>query len=169
MAGSYKGRALGQLFQQKRNIRLFHHFQKFVRGIVLQAADHTSRIIEGDSLFFQKRHNTGLVEALFTGYQKMVLVTEKKQTDDAPHIVLQIRIKEIHAPALTLRRKTSQHQQTGLRRQEGFQGMCLYGRKDELFVHDVVGFLVKSYSFGLGSFLANRTMLYTYSVIQFSE
>ena len=41
----------------------------------------------------------------------MFLVLEKDVSEYAPHVVLEIRIKEIHTPSFSLRRKASQHQQ----------------------------------------------------------
>ena len=48
----------------------------------------------------------------------MLLVTEKDVSEDPPHVVLKIRIKEIHAPSFLLWREASQHQQFGVGREE---------------------------------------------------
>jgi hypothetical protein len=44
----------------------------------------------------------------------MFLILVKDVSEDPPHVVLKIRIKEIHAPSFLLWRKASQHQQFGV-------------------------------------------------------
>ena len=57
----------------------------------------------------------------------MLLVVEKEQTEDAPHVILQVWIKEIHAPTFFLWRKAAQHQELGIAWQKGFQRMFFDG------------------------------------------
>ena len=45
---------------------------------------------------------------------------------DAPHVVDEVRVVEIHAPAFFLGRETAQHQQACVGRKERLQGM-LFG------------------------------------------
>ena len=57
----------------------------------------------------------------------MVLVLEKDEAEDAPHVILKVGVEEVHRPTLLLWWKTAQHQQTGIGGQEGFEGVFLDG------------------------------------------
>jgi hypothetical protein len=50
----------------------------------------------------------------------MILVVEEKESKNPPHVVLKVRIEEIHGPTLLLWWKTAQHQQGCVAGQEGF-------------------------------------------------
>ena len=55
----------------------------------------------------------------------MLLVVEEDQAEDAPHIVDEIRIIELHRPAFLRWREGSQHQDSGVLRQERLKRMTL--------------------------------------------
>ena len=40
----------------------------------------------------------------------MLLVIEEKESEDAPHVVLQVRIEKVHGPPLLLGWKAAQHE-----------------------------------------------------------
>ena len=44
----------------------------------------------------------------------MVLITEEDESFDAPMVVEEVRIKEIHAPTLALGRETTKEQDLGV-------------------------------------------------------
>lgn len=100
----------------------------------------------------------------FVRMQEIIFIRKKDYSENAPHVVLQVRVEKIHTPALFLWRKASQHQQYSVCRQERFQRVSFYGRNNLFSIH-----WASNQALGLGSFLASKTMLYTYSVIQLSE
>jgi hypothetical protein len=61
---------------------------------------------ESDDFFLAKRR--------FVGKKEMVLVVEEQMSENPPHIILQIGVKEVHAPSFPWRWKTSQHEQAGV-------------------------------------------------------
>ena len=102
---------MGELFQEQTDVGRLYHFQKLVGSIVLKTAYGCSSIVECDALFGEEVYQRFLVEGFFAGQEEMLLIVEEEEAEDAPHVVLQVRIKEIHAPTLPLRWKTAQHQQ----------------------------------------------------------
>lgn len=90
-----------------------HHFQKFVGGVSLQTAHSGSGIIERYAVVGAELLNFGLSKSAFGSVDKVILVVEKQVSHDAPHVVLQIGIKEVHAPSFLRWRKTAQHQDAG--------------------------------------------------------
>ena len=58
---------------------------------------------------------------------EMLFVAKEHLPHDALHVVLGIGIEEWHAPAFLRRRKTTEHQQPRILRQERVQGMMFYG------------------------------------------
>ena len=70
----------------------------------------------------------------------MVLVAEENVACDAPHVVYEIRIEEVHRPSLPFRRKAAEHKYPGPLRQKRLEGMlfclyvlCTHGNKDSGF------------------------------------
>ena len=111
---------MGELFQKQTDISRLYNFQKLVGGVVLQSAYRCSGIVESDTLVCEKLYQCLLVEGFLAGQEEMLLVMEEEEAEDAPHVVLQVRIEEIHAPALPLWWKTAQHQQGCVAGQERF-------------------------------------------------
>ena len=89
----------------------------------------TEEAVSYRAIPFSVKNSTSLSlsKAFLSGKEEMVLVAEEDEPEDAPHIVLKVRIEEVHTPAFLLRRETAQHQQLGICRQEGFQRMFLDG------------------------------------------
>ena len=114
------GTALGELLEEQTDVRWLDDFQKLVRSIVLKTTHRGGGVIEGDAFPGEEFYQIIFVESLFPGEQEVVLVVEVDEAEDAPHVVLQVRIEEIHAPALPLWWKTAQHQQSCVAGQERF-------------------------------------------------
>ena len=55
----------------------------------------------------------------------MILIPVKKQSQDTPHVVLDIRVIEIHRPACLGRREAAQHKQLRRRGQKEAQRVQL--------------------------------------------
>ena len=87
----------------------------------LQAADATCGVADGDAFCREKGANVRLAVAFAVGTNEAVAVIEENKAEDAPHIVLNIRIVEVHFPAPARRRKTAEHEQSGIGRGEGRQ------------------------------------------------
>lgn len=109
--------------QQLRQIDLAHYLKKIVGSIVFQSDYLFGRIVKSQSFLLAETHDPFLVETFRVGCQKIPLVPEKYQSDDTPHIVLQVRVKKVHRPPHPLRRETSEHQQTCPDRQKRFERM----------------------------------------------
>ena len=99
--------------------------KKIIRRIVFQPDDFDRRVVECDPAAAAEGLDALLVEFPAAGHQEMRLVARGKVAHDPPHVVLQVRVEEIHRPADTLRRKAAEHQHPGMRRQEGFKRMFL--------------------------------------------
>lgn len=64
-------------------------------------------------------------------------LSEENMACDAPHVVYEIRIEEVHRPSLPFRRKAAEHKYPGPLRQERLKGMflslyvfCFHANKD---------------------------------------
>ena len=101
------GLALGKLFEKQTDVGRLHYFQKFVRGIVLKSAHGGGGIVEGDAFLRQELYQVFLIESLLAGKEEMLLVIKKEKSEDSPHVILQVGVKEIHAPTFLLWRKAA--------------------------------------------------------------
>ena len=120
LSGGDDGLALGELLQEQADVRRFNDFQKLVGGILLQPAHGCGGVIKGDAFFGEEGDESFLVESFLPGDEEVFLVLEEEEAEDAPHVVLQVGVEEIHAPTFLLWRETSQHQQSGFCREKGF-------------------------------------------------
>ena len=120
LSGGDDGLASGELLQKQADVRRLHDFQKLVGGVVLQSADGGGGVIKGDASLGEEGDETFLVEGFLAGEEEVLLVAEEEEAEDAPHVVLQVGVEEIHAPAFLLWREASQHQQSGFGREKGF-------------------------------------------------
>ena len=73
-------------------------------------------VADGDAFFREKIANRRLAETLAVGADKMLAVIKENEAEDAPHIVLDIRIIKIHCPTLARRRETAEHEQARILR-----------------------------------------------------
>ena len=111
------------LHQQCPDIRGFLNLQKLVCGIALQTTYSRGSVVECHAFLSQESFQTHLVETLSVRCQEVVFVLKENPTEDAPHVVLQIGIEEIHGPSCLRRRKTAQHQHAASVGQERFKRM----------------------------------------------
>lgn len=102
------------------------NLQELVRGIVLQAAYGGGSVVEAYALVHQEGDDEINAEGLCLGVHEMVLVAEENEALDAPVVVDEVGIVEVHAPALPLRRETAQEEHTAVLWQKGVQRMVLY-------------------------------------------
>ena len=123
LSGGDDGLASGELLQKQADVRRLHDFQKLVGGVVLQSADGCGGVVKGDAFLGEEGDEPFLVEGFLAGDEEVFLVLEEEEAEDAPHVVLQVGVEEIHAPAFLLRREASQHQQSGIGREKGFKRM----------------------------------------------
>ena len=126
LSGGDDGRATRDLSEQSGKVGRGDDFQKLVRRIILKTADGGSRVVQGDAFVEQELHNHFFLETFGPFIYKPIPVAMENVSHDAPHVVDEVRVVEIHAPAFFLGRETAQHQQACVGRKERLQGM-LFG------------------------------------------
>jgi len=67
------------------------------------------------------------VESLVLNVYEMLFVTEEDETYDAPHVVDEVGIIELHAPTFRGGRETTQHKQPAAFGEERFERVMFYG------------------------------------------
>jgi len=90
---------------------------------VLRVRHGGGGIVEGDASCAQEGFDVALAETPGREVDEVVLVGKEHQSEDAPHVVLEVGIEEVHAPAAARWREAAQHEYTGAGRQERLQGM----------------------------------------------
>ena len=126
LAGGDDGTEVRQSRKQGRDICRLYNLEELVGGIVLQAADGSGGIEESKALFLAEGHNLINLETLGFEVYEVILVAKEYLALDAPVVVDEVRVIEIHAPTLTLRRETAEEEYAGILGQEGTQRMVLY-------------------------------------------
>ncbi len=83
-----------------------HDLKKIIRRIVFQPDDFDRRVVECDpAAAAAEGLDALLVEFPAAGHQEMRLVARGQVAYDPPHVVLQVRVEEIHRPADALGRE----------------------------------------------------------------
>ena len=95
-----------------------YDFEKLVGSIVLKTTNCLCRIEEGKALLLAMPHYLIQFEALLPLKDKVIAVAEEHLSFDAPMVVDEIWVKEIHAPTLSLWRETAEKQHLRLWWQE---------------------------------------------------
>ena len=95
--------------EKARQVGRRDYFEKFVGSIVFQSAHFGGSVVEGDTCPGAEIRNGGLVEAASVFSDETGSVAEKHKSEYPPHIVVEIRIEEIHRPPLPFRRETAEH------------------------------------------------------------
>ena len=108
------------------NVGRFHDLKKFVGGIILQATNGGRGIEEGEALLLTERHNLVNLEAFCFEVHEMILIAKEYLSLDAPMVVDEVGVVEVHAPPLALWWETTQEQHLRILRQKGFKRMILY-------------------------------------------
>lgn len=70
--------------------------------------------------FLQETDEAFFAESLLRLVYKIILVIEEKEPGNPPHVIVPVGVVKLHGPPLFLRRKASQHQQTGVAGKEEF-------------------------------------------------
>ena len=110
--------AMGQLLQETRDIRWFHDFEEFIRGVVLKATDRCAGVEKGEALLLAERHDFVYLKTFGFEVHEMILVAKEYLALNAPVVVDEIRVVEVHTPPLALGWKTAQEQHLRILRQE---------------------------------------------------
>ena len=126
-SGGDNGLALRDLPQQGGDVGRGHYLQELVGGVVFQAADGGGGVVHRYAGSGAEIHYVIQSEFLGGNVHETVLVVEKYQAQNPPHVVDEIRVVKIYAPALGLGRETAQHQHLGISRQEWLERMPLNG------------------------------------------
>ena len=108
------------------NVGWLHHFQEFVRSIILQSFDGGGSVEEGDALVLAMGNDGIEAETFGLGIHKVIPVAKEDLPLDAPMVVDEIGVIEVHAPAFPLWRKTAEEKHFGILRQEGNERMIFH-------------------------------------------
>jgi hypothetical protein len=117
--------ALGQPGQQLRQVGFLDYFEVLVRGRILGSDNTGCGIKQGYSLLIQERYEGILIVGFLLLPYKVHLVAKEAQAKDAPHVVGEIWVVKVNAPPLWRRWESTKHQQLGVSRQKGLEGMAL--------------------------------------------
>ena len=120
------GMALRQPAKHGMQVSFFDHFEVFVAGRVLCSDDAGASIEEGNALLFQKGDDGIKVVGFLLLSHEVLLVAEEAKSNQAPHVVGEVRVVELHAPAFLGRWKRTQHQYPCIGWQKRFKGMNLH-------------------------------------------
>ena len=112
--------------KQGGDVCRLYDLEELVGGVVLQATDGGGGIKEGETLLLAECDDFVYLKALGLKIHEMILVAKEYLALDAPVVVDEVRIVEVHAPTLTLWREAAEEENTGVLRQEGTQRMVLY-------------------------------------------
>ena len=102
------------------------NLQELVRGIVLQASHGGGGVVEAYALVHQEGDDKVQAECLCRSVHEMVLITKENEALYAPMVVDEVRIVEVHAPSLPLRREAAQEEHTAVLGQKGVQRVVLH-------------------------------------------
>ena len=108
------------------NVGWLHHFQEFVRSIILQSFDGGGSVEEGDAPVLAMGNDGIEAETLCFCIHKVVPVAKEDLPFNAPMVVDEVGVIEVHAPAFPLWRKTAEEKHSGILRQEGDERMIFH-------------------------------------------
>ena len=128
LARGDEGVAVGDAGQQGRDVRGGDDLQEGVGGVVFEAAYLACGVVEREAGVGAELPDPGFVETLFAWHAEMILFPEVDDAHDTPEVVDPVGVVERHAPAVRLGREAAQEQDARALRQEGFEGVLLYGR-----------------------------------------
>ena len=128
LAGGGHGSALRHLGHNGRQIYLPADIELLVRGIAGGAHHFATGVAQSNPMVGEKLFQLREMKRLGLPVDEMILIVEIDQTEYAPHVVDEIRIVEVHAPAMTLRRECAAHQQPCACGNKGSERVSLRGR-----------------------------------------
>ena len=108
------------------NVGWLHHLQEFVRSIVLQSFDGGGCVEEGDAPVLAVGNDGIEAETLGFCIHKVILVAKEDFSLNAPVVVDEVGIIEVHAPPFPLRGETAEEKHFGILRQEGNERMVFH-------------------------------------------
>ena len=126
LSGGDDGMALGHVAEHCLDIGFLDDVEVLVRGGILGPDDSGGRVVHCNAFLLEKGFYLWLVKTLFPLQDEMVLVVEKEEAHDAPHVVLEVRVIEWHAPSVLGGREGAQHQELRSVGNEWNKGMALY-------------------------------------------
>ena len=106
--------------KQRRYVSLLDNLQILVRRVAAEAAHRAGRVVYRDAALAEQRFDVRLFEGVCAFVNQYARVAKKHQSENLPHHISAVGIEEVHAPAFARRREATQHQQSCVRRQEGF-------------------------------------------------
>ena len=119
----------GQAAHHRLKVSRLHYHEVLVRRRVLQSADGCGGVVHADALTGKKAFDVVKEECLVLLADEAHLVLEEADAEDAPHVVGEVGIIEVHRPAFLSRREAAEHQQTASFWKERRERMALHWRK----------------------------------------
>ena len=96
-----------------------YDFEEFVGGIVLQAADGGGGVEEGEAFLLTEGYDVVYLEAFVLQIHEVVSVAKEYLSLDAPVVIDEVGVVEVHTPPLALWRETAQEQYLGILGKKG--------------------------------------------------
>lgn len=115
LSGRDDGFALWMVAEQLWNVGRPDDEQIFVGSRILGSDDGCRRIVNTYFLRGQKLFDSFFPIGFLSFVDKFEFVVEKTQSENAPHIIGVVGVKELHAPSVTSRWETAEHEQLHVR------------------------------------------------------
>ena len=119
----------GKTAYHRLKVSRLHDHEVLVRRRILQSAYGSGGVVHADALTGKKAFDVVKVECLVLLADEAHLVLEEADAEDAPHVIGEVRIIEVHCLAFLPRREAAEHQQTASFGKERREGMALHRRK----------------------------------------
>lgn len=144
MSGGDDGGAEGESAEGVFEVDGGDDFQEFVGSVAAQAADFKGGVGEGDALCGKEGAESLFVEGVAGVGEEVVFVLEEGEPEDAPHVVLEVGVVEVHFPACARGREAAKHEDAGVGGVEGRERMSfghgLSGLEEEVQEGEFIGF-----------------------------
>lgn len=99
------------------------YFEMGIRGIPLVSPHDTSSIGEGNSVIHEEFTEKYFSISLLLSIDEVIRISEKYNSKNPPHIILEIRVVEIHLPSTPRRWEAPEHQDLSMQWEKRRKGM----------------------------------------------
>ena len=126
LASGDDGAKVGELSNESADVGGLDDLEELVGSIVLQTSDGGGGVEEGKTLLLTEGNDFVDLESFVLQIHEVVPVAKEYLTLDAPMVVDEVGVIEIHAPTLTLGREAPQEQYLGILGQERTKWMIFH-------------------------------------------
>ena len=126
LASGDDGTKVGELSNEGTDVGGLHYLEELVGSIVLQTSDGGGGVEEGKAFLLTEGYNLVDFETFVLQIHEVVPVAKEYLALDAPMVVDEVGVVEIHAPTLTLGREATQEQYLGILRQKRTKRMIFH-------------------------------------------